>query len=1314
MRRLAIAVLFSIIIISTMLPGMTSTSIEAHDQLPLEMNPGILDEGALFDRFTHTVVVRANPIKHVVADLNNDSRYDLAIIYHGSTVLDIFLANSSHCFSATPSQTITFNWQPTGLAAGDMDRDGKDDLVVCFDYDSGENIIICYQKNDFSATFPAAKYLYNSMKQKDVIVHDLNYDGWLDIVALYSMDDPGFQAGFAVYRSTTPNNYSLIIKPLPSEMYSPALMAMGDINADGFQDLVIADPIAKKVVGYRNDATTGSSFTQIDPLNDVVATAIMIEELAGDAREELVLALAKDLPTTETPVIRILRYSNSTGMLDEFVDDVPNQSGVTGMVGVLNDPGTSIDLARTSDDLHDLTVFNTPTGTAVWRYSNSISSPTPSDPVSLLSQDMNGDGRDDLLVLCNLSSGSGTLTVFYHTGTAISNANDNLVTGSFEASLVASGNFDGDASTEMVYYNWTSNRAYFYRTSAVSLGYLPAPHDAEAIMAADLNGDGSDELVWSNATSISIWWGGSNFLSSTSYSTLAPSMTPRSLGFGDVNGDGFEDLIAGCFGGVEVYWNSGTAIPFDSGDRTVLSLTGAEITEVKIGKFSGTGDTLADLAVVNTTSGRIEIYHQQSSLPMFSYSARTLLTIVPNIGGLVCADFNWDGMEDLATHSVDTLYLFEQYAGGFSGAPEFPVKFIPGQGIDGIAIGDLDDMGNVEVALVSGNSTLMAYHYDGASSTLISITDQTVGSSPLSMLVCDMDGDGKDDLVAYSMSSRTTSFFYQNNFPPLAQGQAEGSGFLEGIPVWFNANGSTDSASDMDRLNYTWDFDDGAIGYGKRIAHNYTENGQYNVTLTVSDPWGESDETAIHVVVGDRSPAAEFSFQEEPAPEEGRPVRFYDLSTSPVDDIVGWEWSFGDGVWLNQTSSQPVYHNYERNGTFTVTLTVHDNDGSSSSVSHDIVVADSSPTADFHASITSPLEGQQVAFTDASQFTADGLVHWSWNLGDGNWRNVTDNASFFHTYAYSGNFTVTLTVTDLDGSEDSVSVLITVRNSPPAASFTVSVPSPAEGEQIAFTDASSFEINPIVHWSWDLGDGTWVNWTSANRPGNGTVQHTYADNGTYPVTLTVTDLDGDVSTSVRTMVVKDTDPVISMMYTVSGASSFKEWDDVAVEVIATAQWGDIVGYEWSFETLTFQAALGTDFNSAVHRYNSSGNYRIFVRAWDVDSYVESSIQITITDPAPVPDFTAAVKAGSRTIDFSAALTLDTENDKPWLMYRWFFGDNQETDWSRNDRVNHTYQQDGVYSVRLEVRDDRNPSVMKTVNVTIDLLPPVISMDDPVL
>lgn len=1309
MTRLAVAVLLSIFIISTMLPGLTSTSTAAQDQLPLEANPGLVDEGALFDRFSQTVVVRADPIKHVVADLNNDSRPDLAIIFEGSNVLDIFFSNSTYGFPSTPSLTITFSWQPTGLAAGDMDKDGKDDLVVCLDYDSGENIIICYQKGDFSPIAPAAKYFYNSLKQRDVILRDLNGDGWLDIVALYSMDDPGYQAGFAVYRSTTPNNYNQIIKLLPTDMYSPALIAMGDLNGDGRQDLVIADPTAKKVVGFRNDNATGASWTQIGPLNNVVATAIMVEQLAGDAREELVMALAVDLPTTETPVIRILRYSNSTGLLNEFVDDVPNQPGVTGMVGILNDPGTSVDLARTSDDLHNLTIFNTPTGTPVWRYSNSISSPTPSNPVHIVSRDMNDDGRDDLLVLCNSSSGYGTLTLYYHTGNAISNANDNLVTASFEAALVAAGDFNGDGWNEMAYYDRIGHRAFFHRTSAIPLGDLPAPYDAGTIMSADLNGDGLDDLVWSNATSVSIWWGKSAFLSSTSSSNLAPSMTPRSLGFGDVDGDGLEDLVVGCIGGVEVYWNAGTSTPFSNGDRTVLLLTGSDITAVEVGKFSGAGDASADLAVVNATSGRMEIYHQQPSLPMFSSAGRTLLTIVPNIGGLVCTDLDGDGMADLVTHSMDTLYVFVQYAGGFSGAPEFPLKFIPGHGISEIAIGDLDDMGLHELALVSSNSTLMAYSYDGDSSALLPLTIQTVGSSPVSLLACDMDGDGKDDLVAYSPSSRATSFFYQNNFPPLAQGQAEGSGFLEGVPVWFNANGSTDSVSDAERLNYTWDFDDGNIGYGKRIGHIYAGNGHYNVTLRVSDPWGGWNETVIPVVIGDRSPTADFSYQDAPAPKEGEPVRFYDLSASPVDAIVRWEWSFGDGHWLNQTSAQPVYHNYDRNGTFTVTLTVHDSDGSISSAPHDITVADSSPTADLRASIASPLEGQQIAFTDASRFTADDLVHWSWDLGDGNWRNATDNASFFHTYAYSGNYTVTLTVTDLDGSEDSISVLIAVRNSPPSASFSSSIQTPAEGQLITFTDASSFEINPIVHWSWDLGDGTWV-----NRTDGGTVEHRYLDNGTFVVRLIVTDADGDVHSFSRTVAVGDTSPGIVTFRTSDSGTTYEEWDEVHFVVFADKGYEVIAKYQWDFQTTAFQVDEETGLNSTYHRFTSAGTYKVTVRVWDSDSYAEASVIITITDPAPAPDFTFAPTGQPREVSFSAALTTDTENDMSLLQYRWFFGDGQRTEWNLSQEVTYTYQQDGVYSVRLEVRDDRNPAVLRTKNVTIDLLPPVISISEPVL
>jgi len=1261
-------------------------------------------DGSVFDTFSQTVVVRANPIKHVVADLNNDTRNDLAIIYKGSNVLDIFFANETYDFSSTPSRTITFGWQPTGLTSGDMDKDTKDDLIVSLDYDSGENIIICYQKKDFSSTSPEAKYFYNSLKQKDVLVHDLNGDGWLDVVALFSMDDSGYQAGFAVYRSTTPNNYSQTIKLLPSEMYRPDLVTMGDFNGDGRKDLVIGDATAKKVAGYRNDASTGASWTLIGPINDVVATSILVDQLSGDGREELIMALAQDPPVMDTPIIRVLRYSNTSILFTEFVDDIPNQPGVTWMTLVLNNLDSTWDLARISDYRHNLTIFNTPAVSPIWRYSNSISSPTSNNPVSLLSGDMNNDGANDLVVISNSSTDAGSICIYYHTSTAISNANDNLFIDSISSNLTAVGNFNGDLKEEIVLYDQTTQKAYFYGTTPTVLNQLLAPLGAMTLASCDLNGDQKDDLIWSNATSIVIWWGNNDLFSSASKSTLITTMPSRSLGFGDLNGDGMMDIVLGCFGGLEVYWNTGTTTPFSTSGRFVLPLAGSEATSVEIGKLSGDGDSLADIAIVNATSNRIEIYDQQSSSPKFVSNSKTLLTIVPHIGDLVSEDFDGDGLLDLATHSTDTLYVFFQYAGGFSGAPEFPKKLVPGQGIDGLSVGNLDDLGTNELAIMSGNSTLMAYRFNSSSFSFVPITKQTVGASPDEIMIGDMDGDRKDDLIAYSLASRAVSFYYQNNFPPTAVGVAEGSGFLEGEQVWFNANGSIDSLSDIDNLTYVWNFQDGAPVTGIRASHVFLRNGQYNVTLNVSDDWGGWNETVIQVVIGDRTPTANFTFQQGPV--EGSSVQFNDISASSPDAIDRWEWDFGDGTWLNYTVNQSVQHTYWWNDTFTVTLTVVDSDGDEDSFTNDITVLDSTPTANFEYAPTSPLEGQDIAFNDRSAITAD-AKSWSWYFGDGTWVNITNNGTVHHTYGQNGTYSVNLTVTDIDGDEDSLVVNITVLNSVPVANFDISIDLPAEGQDIAFSDRSDYVINPIVRWSWNLGDGTWVNLTS-----NATVHHTYLDNGSYLVTLTVQDIDGDVNTFARTLQVQDTSPSIVRLYTSDGLSTYQEWHEINYAVVATAGWEDITNYQWDFQTTSFQADQETDLNSTYHRYTSSGSYKVTVRVWDGDSYAEAYIMILITDPAPVADYSYTIDQATGNVSFSAALSSDTDNDQPILQYRWNF-EGTWGSWSTFNSTYHTFS-DGIYSVKLEVKDDHNSAVSKTRNVTVDLLPPTISFDEPVL
>ena len=68
-------------------------------------------------------------------------------------------------------------------------------------------------------------------------------------------------------------------------------------------------------------------------------------------------------------------------------------------------------------------------------------------------------------------------------------------------------------------------------------------------------------------------------------------------------------------------------------------------------------------------------------------------------------------------------------------------------------------------------------------------------------------------------------------------------------------------------------------------------------------------------------------------------VNFTDLSTDSDGSIVEWHWDFGDGT--NETITTPpanTTHQYAAIGTYTVTLTVTDNEGATNNISKDIIV----------------------------------------------------------------------------------------------------------------------------------------------------------------------------------------------------------------------------------------------------------------------------------------------------------------------------------------------------------------------------------------
>lgn len=1306
MRRVALAVLLVLFMLSAALPLTGAPPAEWLGTTPLAYeNPGISDGTNLFDEFSRTLIITGEPKQSVMADLDGDGLGDLAVIFNRSAELNIFYFDPLNGFSNSDRTVVTLPYEITDLAVGDMDVDGKQDIVLVLNVTSLTNLVVLYQLSNFQL---ASSY-QKTIDYLPLAVDVGNFTGNnRPEIALVTNGVVPNNPQFVIYQwstsTYTPLTAWIPLYNSPLSMIEPRLTASGDLNQDGLTDLVIGDRTSGSVAGFLNPGSP-SWGTNIR-LSRQGPTAIMLGDMDGDAPLELTVAEAGG----GSPLITLWDCSVSGFTLLTNIDTL---STMDSLASFQLNTDLRREIVAASVSSADITIFRASTSGGLL-YPTSIRSPVPGSPKGLATADLNGDGEADVVLTSSPSAGYGAITIYYQSGDSVSNANDNQPLDDRRISLATVGDCDGGPE-EVVTYDSSSRLIAFSREGAPAVREIPGPENVTVMECHDLNGDGYDDLVMisSSPRQVHVWFGDPSMLS--------PSYTPvkvdldysmssgSSLAVGDLDGDGDTDLAVGGAGGLDMFWNSGTGMPFSQGQRSTLALSGASVASMAAIRVQGSthNDSLTDLAIVNASSSKIEIYFQQSGATKFVASDRLLLNAMPGISGLIASDLNWDGRQDLLTSTPQALHLYIQngtYTKGFLDGQ--PIRNLPvPETVSHFAVGDIDDDGRPEVAFSTANSTLEGHDFDGTAFSLL--TRQTAGAGASFLSLRDMDDDLKADIVAVSTLSRAISFFYQNNFAPTAYGQVEGTGHLEGEAVWFNAYGSQDNYSDQDRLSYSWDFGDGHVGSGVRVSNTFMNDGPYDVVLRVTDPLLAWDEFTISVVIGDRGPSADFSFPPSPSPVEGVAVQFQDLSTSPADQITNWNWSFGDGQWSNLTGSGSVQHTYGRNGTFTVTLTVIDKDGSSNSTSRSITVQDSSPTADFSISSYSPFEGQEVIITDLSAFTADAIVSWSWDLGDGTWENRTAGGSFAHTYPYNGTYQVSLVVRDADGSEDAIARTITVRDSAPVAGFTVSVSSPFEGDEISFNDTSTFPVNGIVRWYWDLGDGTTFD-------GQGPVQHAYADNGTYLVILTVTDVDGNANTSIRTVVVKDTSPTVSRLYIVGGGSSFKEWDEIVLEAVATSEWDDVVRYQWDFQTVTFQADAETDVNTTSHRYDSSGTYRITVRAWDSDSYSDLYIQITITDPAPVPDFTFATNTVNRTVSFSASLTIDTDNDKPLLEYRWFFGDNEETGWSRDDRVNHTYSRDGVYSVRLEVRDGTNPAKMKTGNVTIDLLPPEISMEEPVL
>ncbi len=149
-------------------------------------------------------------------------------------------------------------------------------------------------------------------------------------------------------------------------------------------------------------------------------------------------------------------------------------------------------------------------------------------------------------------------------------------------------------------------------------------------------------------------------------------------------------------------------------------------------------------------------------------------------------------------------------------------------------------------------------------------------------------------------------------------------------------------------------------------------------------------------------------------------------SFDPDGTIVSYAWDFGDGA---TGTGETTTHAYSTAGTYTVTLTVTDDEGATGTDTASVIVTalNEPPVANAGPDQTA-LVDETVSFDGSGSYDPDGtIVSYAWDFGDG---TTGTGETTTHAYSTAGIYTVTLTVTDDGGATGTDTALITVTEAP--------------------------------------------------------------------------------------------------------------------------------------------------------------------------------------------------------------------------------------------------------------------------------------------
>lgn len=430
------------------------------------------------------------------------------------------------------------------------------------------------------------------------------------------------------------------------------------------------------------------------------------------------------------------------------------------------------------------------------------------------------------------------------------------------------------------------------------------------------------------------------------------------------------------------------------------------------------------------------------------------------------------------------------------------------------------------------------------------------------------------------------------------------------LEVTFDASESSDPDGEI--VEYEWDLDgDGSYDDGSEVSveYTYTQYGTYEAKLRVTDNNGETSTMTLDIVVDEGlqpNGTIEVDLEDDGEAYVGKSY-FFDVSdaSSPNGDIEKYEWNFGDGS--SPTKNKTAKHTFEASGTYTVTLTLTDEEGEEGEMTMEITVvnAESAPepvintdqswSDDDQSEITGTLPFTVIFSSEGTTDPDNNIISTEWDFdGDGTIDEVGEEAEA--TYETAGTYEATLYVQDSAGNEVTESITVVVESQGLTAQITASTLTGEMPLPVTFdASGSSYPEGDIVNYLWDFGNGT-------TRYDSAKISYTFTSVGTYEVTVTAIASDGSEAT----------DSLFINVLPVALSACFEPNVHSGVAPLSVTfnpgcSEGSVQDYRWDFGDGDISYA-----RKPTHEFQEPGTYTVTLTVTDTDGVTDTySVAIAV-------------------------------------------------------------------------------------------------------